>query len=304
MRGFILLQKSFSHLYILTFLWSSWSYPEWNEWKYVSVVEQIGLNVLNAKCLETGILSRDNPPHGLNTVSQELTQTQEFLEPKSLITLHLLFQEMVNSKMSISITMSLYRTLLQSTSWLPLIQVYQWVVGLPWGLPWTAGSQQANRGEAWHGRWRCVGCRGAEGPLSLPGLLCTLDPGNGQAPAALGAGPVTSRPVEGGNSGGACRGQAGPGEHWGPQPTQGQREEGVVTQSRLKNIVCICTVSGIFLSHPESVSNVRYCSGVQYDDWVRGKPEIPLRRICYCSVNDCERCIYVSGSLCNMKVGC
>lgn len=130
MRGFVLLQKSFSHIYILAFLWSSWSYPEWNEWKYVSVVEQIGLNVLNAKCLETGILSRDNPPRGLNTVSQELTQTQEFLEPKSIITLHLLFQEMVNSKMSVSITMSPYRTLLQSTSWLPLIQVDQWVGGL------------------------------------------------------------------------------------------------------------------------------------------------------------------------------
>lgn len=96
--GFVLLQKSFSHLYILAFSWSIWSYPEWNEWKYVSVVEQIGLNVLNAKCLETGILSRDNPPHGLNTVSQELTQTQEFLEPKSIITLHLLFQEMESSK--------------------------------------------------------------------------------------------------------------------------------------------------------------------------------------------------------------
>lgn len=30
-------------------------------------MEQIGLNVLNAKCLETGILSSDNPPYGFNT---------------------------------------------------------------------------------------------------------------------------------------------------------------------------------------------------------------------------------------------
>lgn len=45
-------------------------------------MEQIGLNVLNAKCLETGILSRLNPPYGLNTVSQELTQTQECSEAK------------------------------------------------------------------------------------------------------------------------------------------------------------------------------------------------------------------------------
>lgn len=180
------------------------------------------------------------------------------------------------------------------------------LVGLPWELPWASGSQQAGRREAWHGRWRCVERRGAEGPWSSSlGPPCALDRGDGQTPAALGAGPVTSRPVEGGNSGGACRGHAGPGEHWGPQPTQGQREEGVVKQTRLNDmLVCICTASGIFLSHPESVSNMRYCSGVQYDDWVRGKPEILLLRICYCSLNEGERCIRVSGRLCNMKEGC
>jgi len=56
--------------------------------------------VLNSKCLETGILSRDNPPYGFNTVhsqrtvfvSKELTQTEEFLKPKSIITLNLWFQ--------------------------------------------------------------------------------------------------------------------------------------------------------------------------------------------------------------------
>lgn len=177
------------------------------------------------------------------------------------------------------------------------------LVGLPWELPWASGSQRADRGEAWHGWRTCAGCRGAEGPWSSSlDPPCALDPADGQTPAALGAGPVTSGPVEGGNYGGACRGQAGPGEHWGPQPTQGQREEGVVKQTRLNNtLVCICTASGIFLSHPESVSSMRYCGGVQYDDWVRGKPEILLLWICYCSLNEGERCIYVSGRLCNMK---
>lgn len=51
----------------------------------ICVVEQIGLNVFNARCLETGILSRDNPPYGPNTMSQELKQTEEFLRSKSRI---------------------------------------------------------------------------------------------------------------------------------------------------------------------------------------------------------------------------
>lgn len=112
------------------------------------------------------------------------------------------------------------------------------LVGLPWELPWASGSQQAGRGEAGHGRWRCVERPGGEGPWSSSlGPPCALDPGNGQTPAALWAGPVTSRPVEGGNSAGACRGHAGLREHWGPQPTQGQREEGVVKQTRFNNIL-------------------------------------------------------------------
>lgn len=92
---------------------------------------------------------------------------------------------------------------------------------------------------------------------------------------------------------------------WRPQPTQGQKEEGGVQQTRLNNtLMCTCMASGITLNHPERVSNMWYCSGVQYDDWERGKPEILLLRLCYCSVNEGERCIYVSGRLCSMGPGC
>ncbi len=54
-----------------------------------------------------------------------------------------------------------------------------------------------------------VECHGAEVSWSsCLGLLCVLDPDDRQTLAALGAGPVTSQPVEGGNFGG----QTGPGE--------------------------------------------------------------------------------------------
>lgn len=121
--------------------------------------------------------------------------------------------------------------------------------GLPWELPWATGSQQAGRGEVQHGRWRCFGGCGAEGPwFSSLVPPCALDPGDGQTPAALGSRPLTSRPGEGGNSGCAWRGQAGLGEHWRPQPTQGQRKERAVKWIRLYNmLMCICTASGIFL---------------------------------------------------------
>lgn len=53
--------------YILRFLRSTLTCQESKRRKYVNVVEQIGLNVVNAKCLEAGILSIDNPPYGFNT---------------------------------------------------------------------------------------------------------------------------------------------------------------------------------------------------------------------------------------------
>lgn len=63
-----------------------WSSQEWGEWKKKCVpVEQIGLNVFKAKCLETRILSRDNPPYGPDTTSQGLKQTEEFLRSRSTI---------------------------------------------------------------------------------------------------------------------------------------------------------------------------------------------------------------------------
>lgn len=95
------------------------------------------------------------------------------------------------------------------------------MVDLPWELSWAAGSQQPGWGKVCHGR--CVGCYGAVGRWSsFFGPPCALDLGYGQAPAALGARSVTSQPAEGENSGSACRGHAGLGEHWEPQPTQGQ----------------------------------------------------------------------------------
>lgn len=76
------------------------------------------------------------------------------------------------------------------------------------------GSQQASWGEARHGQRRCGGCCGAGGSWSSSlGPPCALDPGDGQSPAALEAGPVTSQTVEGGKSGGARRGHAGLEEH-------------------------------------------------------------------------------------------
>lgn len=123
------------------------------------------------------------------------------------------------------------------------------LAGLPLELPWALGSQQACSGEAWYGLWRCVGCRGAKRPWSSLSSPCALGPGDCQTPAGHGARPVTSWPVEGGNSGGACRGHDGLGEHWRPQPTQGQRQEGGVKQARQKNmLVCMCKASGMCLS--------------------------------------------------------
>lgn len=58
-------------------------------------VEQIGLNVFKAQCLETGILSRDNPPYGPDTTSQELKQTEEFLRSRSTIAKYLNLHEAV-----------------------------------------------------------------------------------------------------------------------------------------------------------------------------------------------------------------
>ena len=176
-------------------------------------------------------------------------------------------------------------------------------MGLPSGLPWTSGSQRVSQVDVWHGQWRCGGCCGAEGHCSsCNGPPWALDPDDGQALAALSAGPVESWPVKAENSDGAWRGHAGPGERWRPQPTQGQRAEGGVKHARLNNLlVCLCTGCGIFLSHPEFESNMRYCSRVQCNDWVRGKPGILLLRICYCSANEGEKCIYVSGRLGNMR---
>lgn len=48
-------------------------------------LEQIGLNVFKAQCLETGILSRDNPLYAPDTTSQGLKQTEEFLRSRSTI---------------------------------------------------------------------------------------------------------------------------------------------------------------------------------------------------------------------------
>lgn len=146
------------------------------------------------------------------------------------------------------------------------------MVGLPWELPWTAGSQQLGWGEVCHGRWRCVGCHGAGSRWSsLFGPPCALDPGDAQAPAVLGARSVTSQPVEGENSGNACRGHTGPGKHWGPQPTQGQRQEGGVQQTRHNNMLeFISMASGISLSHPESVKAI-WGIVVEYNIMIEGE---------------------------------
>lgn len=111
-------------------------------------------------------------------------------------------------------------------SQLSLTQIF---TGLPWELPEAAGSQEAGHREVRHGRWRCFECCGSEGPVSSSLVLSwALDPGNGQTLAALGARPLTSQPGEGGVSGCAWRGEAGLGENWRPQPTQGQRQERAV----------------------------------------------------------------------------
>lgn len=56
-------------------------------------VEQIGLNVFKAQCLETGILSRDNPPYAPDTTSQWLKQTEEFLRSRSTVAKYLNLHE-------------------------------------------------------------------------------------------------------------------------------------------------------------------------------------------------------------------
>lgn len=76
------------------------------------------------------------------------------------------------------------------------------------------GSQQKGQVEASGRGQTCVGRRGEKGDrTSSSSLPHTLEPGRGKTLASLGVGPVTSRPVEGGNPGSACRGHAGPEEH-------------------------------------------------------------------------------------------
>lgn len=82
------------------------------------------------------------------------------------------------------------------------------------GLPSGLLSRQPGQVEASGGGRSSVGCCGAEGRWSSSCRLpYMLDPGSGQTLASLAAGSVTSRSVEGGNPGGACRGHAGPEEH-------------------------------------------------------------------------------------------
>lgn len=191
-------------------------------------MDQIGLNVLNARCLETGILSRDNPPIDLaqclrswNRHKKFWSQSPEFLwicDSKKWETNLEHTESRIHKRVS-----TCQSTLICQLS---LTQIF---TGLPWELPEAAGSQEAGHGEVRHGRWRCFECCGSEGPVSSSLVLSwALDPGNGQTLAALGARPLTSQPGEGGVSGCAWRGEAGLGENWRPQPTQGQRQERAV----------------------------------------------------------------------------
>lgn len=109
-------------------------------------------------------------------------------------------------------------------------------------------SQQNGQVEASGGGQTCVGRCGEEGHrTSSSSLPYTLEPGRGETLASLGVGPVTSRPVEGGNPGSACRGHAGPEEHCKHRPTQGQKTEGGVKRARLnKTLVCMYLANGIF----------------------------------------------------------
>lgn len=149
-------------------------------------------------------------------------------------------------------------------------------VDWPWQLPWKVGSRQAVY-RVWHGRWKCSGCRCAEGPWSSSCVPpCGLDPGGGPATAALRAEPSESEPGGGGTSACTGRGQADIGEHCGPEPTQKKE------QFRLDSTLVAKRANSISLRG----SNVGYCGGLQYDDWARGKPGILLLRIGHCSLNE------------------
>lgn len=86
--------ESFSFLFGLFVLFRTRLVQPGTKWMKMCVpVEQIGLNVFKAQCLETGILSRDNPPYGPDTTSQELKQTEEFLRSRSTIAKYLNLHE-------------------------------------------------------------------------------------------------------------------------------------------------------------------------------------------------------------------
>lgn len=209
------------------------------EWKCVSVVEQIGLNVLNVNCLERGILSRDYPPF---RPSQSLAQMGEFL--RSIHPFRFEYRK-------IAVWNHIFNRCLEACA----------DVDWPWELPWNFGSRQAVYG-GWHGLWKCSGCRRAEGPWSSSYVPpCGPDPGDGPAMAALRAEPFASEPGGGGTSACAGGGQADIGEHWGPEPTQNKE------QFRLNSTLVAKRANSISLR----VSNVGYCGGLQYDDWARGE---------------------------------
>lgn len=125
-------------------------------------------------------------------------------------------------------------------------------VDWPWQLPWKVGSRQAVYG-VWHGRWKCSGCRCAEGPWSSSCVPpCGLDPGDSPATAALRAEPSASEPGGGGTSACTGRGQADIGEHCGPEPTQKKE------QFRLDSTLVAKRANSISLR----MSNVGYCGGL------------------------------------------
>lgn len=117
------------------FIGSTWSHQKSNEWKYVSVVEQIGLNELNAQCLETGILSRDNPLCGFTPHHSRADTDVRILQPKCIMLLNYLKKgTSTNHLLSNTWTRAYTRehpplcwTLSPFTSQLSLIQVHQTV---------------------------------------------------------------------------------------------------------------------------------------------------------------------------------
>lgn len=210
---------------------------------------QIGLNVLNADCLQRGILSRDNPPF---RPSQPPARMGEFLR-------------------SIHFALSVWIVELQK--WNRIVNRCLAVctdLDWPWELPWKVGSRQAAYG-VWHARWRCSGSRrGLWSSSYRP--PCGPDPET----AALRTEPSASEPGGGGTSACTGRGQADIGERWGPEPTQ-KKEQFRVNSTLLAKRANSISLRG---------SNVAYCGGLQYDDWARGKPEILFQRIGHCSLNE------------------